>query len=36
MKQYKYEKNKLTKTIVHEYTISDKAIELLKKFLQKK
>lgn len=34
MKQYKYEKNKLTKTIVHEYTISDKAIELLKKFLQ--
>ena len=34
MKQYKYEKNKLTKTIIHEYTISDKAIELLKKFLQ--
>ena len=34
MKKYKYEKNKLTKTIVHEYTISDKAIELLKKFLQ--
>lgn len=34
MKQYKYENNKLTKTIVHEYTISDKAIELLKKFIQ--
>jgi len=34
MKQYKYEKNKLTKTIIHEYPISDKAIELLKKFLQ--
>ena len=34
MKEYKYEKNKLTKTIIHEYTISDKAIELLKKFLQ--
>jgi len=34
MKQYKYEKNKLTKTIVYEYTISDNAIELLKKFLQ--
>lgn len=34
MKQYKYEKNKLTKTIVHEYTISDKAIKLLEKFLQ--
>ena len=34
MKEYKYEKNKLTKTIIHEYTISDKAIGLLKKFLQ--
>ena len=34
MKQYKYENNKLTKTIVHEYIISDKAIELLKKFLE--
>lgn len=34
MNQYKYEKNKLTKVIIHEYTISNKAIELLKKFLQ--
>ena len=34
MKQYKYEKNKLTKTIVHEYTLSDASLNLLKKFLQ--
>lgn len=34
MKQYKYEKNKLTKTIIHEYPLSDASLNLLKKFLQ--
>jgi hypothetical protein len=34
MNQYKYEKNKLTKTIIHEYPLSDAALNLLSKFLR--